>query len=410
MITQKTLFDYMEIEDLGDLERLYLCLDGINNKQLIKKLNNERKNGRNDYPNEVMLNLVIAMKIFGHRTVESFRRELSRNSQLRKACGLTDYDYLHKIRKKLIPNANVFTNFFNKLIKHQDELNKIFEESVSYMYDNIKDFGNVLAGDGKYINSYAKRKNKNEDLDNRSEQDAEYSIKDQISINEKGEKKSNRKIYYGFRVHTVVDADTELPIMFKVEKANTSENIIMKEFIPLLKGNYLTLDRGYDDKKIIELCNENNIKPVIHNRIMREKESIQYKDTNIYYYESGKVEYYDEDKKEFKEMIYKGYDKNRNALRYEYNNKVYRILCKEDPRVFNVIPRDSKKFKKIYNKRTSVERYHSRLDRDYMFEDHTVRGLKKMTLMVSLTNIIMLAMAKAHLKKKNSNIASLVKI
>ena len=40
-----------------------------------------------------MLNLIYAMKIFGHRSVESFRRELSRNSQLRIVCGLSEGEY-----------------------------------------------------------------------------------------------------------------------------------------------------------------------------------------------------------------------------------------------------------------------------------------------------------------------------
>ena len=59
-----------------------------------------------------MLNLIYAMKIFGHRSVESFRRELSRNSQLRIVCGLSEgkYKYLNN-RKHLIPPARVFTSF-----------------------------------------------------------------------------------------------------------------------------------------------------------------------------------------------------------------------------------------------------------------------------------------------------------
>ena len=49
-----------------------------------------------------MLNLVYAMKIFGHKSAESFRRELSRNSGLRKVCGLKDEDHLYLGKKKNI--------------------------------------------------------------------------------------------------------------------------------------------------------------------------------------------------------------------------------------------------------------------------------------------------------------------
>ena len=75
----------------------------------------KRKNGRNDYLIRIMLNLIYVMKIFGHRSVESFRRELSRNSQLRIVCGLSEgkYRYLEDGRHLISP-IRVFTGFLNK--------------------------------------------------------------------------------------------------------------------------------------------------------------------------------------------------------------------------------------------------------------------------------------------------------
>ena len=58
--------------------------------------------------------------------------------------------------------------------------------------------------------------------------------------------------------------------------------------------------------------------------------------------------------------------------------------------------------------RTEVERLNGRIDRDYMFNDHFIRGLKKMNLMLSLTFVVMLTMAKGHIKNKQKNIRSLV--
>ena len=109
-ISQISIFDYSEIEILGDLERLKLFLDNIEDEDLCAMLEKSRKNGRNDYPIRTMLNLIYAMKIFGHRTVESFRRELSRNAQLRIVCGLSDgkYKYFND-RKHLVPPARIFT-------------------------------------------------------------------------------------------------------------------------------------------------------------------------------------------------------------------------------------------------------------------------------------------------------------
>ena len=46
-----------------------------------------------------------------------------------------------------------------------------------------------------------------------------------------------------------------------------------------------------------------------------------------------------------------------------------------------------------------VERLNGRLDRDFMFEDHCIRGLKKMKLRVSLTLLTMNAMALAKIHR-----------
>ena len=49
-ISQISIFDYSEIEILGDLERLKLFLENIEDDELCKALEEERKNGRDDYP------------------------------------------------------------------------------------------------------------------------------------------------------------------------------------------------------------------------------------------------------------------------------------------------------------------------------------------------------------------------
>ena len=77
---------------------------------------------------------------------------------------------------------------------------------------------------------------------------------------------------------------------------------------------------------------------------------------------------------------------------------MYKIYTSYDERVFLPVARDSKKFERLYKDRTSVERLNGRLDRDYMFEDHCIRGLKKMKLMVSISLLVMNAMALGKIK------------
>jgi hypothetical protein len=98
-------------------------------------------------------------------------------------------------------------------------------------------------------------------------------------------------------------------------------------------------------------------------------------------------------------MKYEGYDRNKNCLRYSHEGKVRKIYISYDERVFLPIARDSAKFKKLYKGRTSVERLNGRLDRDFMLEDHCIRGLDKMRTRVTLSLITMNALAVSKLRR-----------
>ena len=110
-------------------------------------------------------------------------------------------------------------------------------------------------------------------------------------------------------------------------------------------------------------------------------------------------------------MAYEGYDCQKACLRYSYQGKIYKIYTSYNERIFLPIARDSKKFKRLYKGRTSVERLNGRLDRDFMFEDHCIRGLAKMEMMVSLSMIIMNGMALGKLQRGvNTNLAATKKV
>ncbi len=61
--------------------------------------------------------------------------------------------------------------------------------------------------------------------------------------------------------------------------------------------------------------------------------------------------------------------------------------------------RGSHKWKRLYKKRTGVERINGRIDRDYQFERHTIRRLSKMTMFLTVTFLIYMTMAKSKIEK-----------
>lgn len=148
----------------------------------------------------------------------------------------------------------------------------------------------------------------------------------------------------------------------------------------------------------------------------------QYKDTEMVYNAYGEVFHYDyveiidektgEIKRNYEpvKMKYEGYDKQKNCLRYSHKGKKKRIQISYDERIFIPIARDSEKFKRLYKGRTAVERLNGRLDRDYMFEKHYIRGLAKMNLAITIAMIIMNGMAVGKIKNNLGSIRSLTRI
>ena len=421
-IPQISIFDYSEIEILGDLEKLKLFFENLDDKELCKKLEMERKNGRDDYPIRAMLNMTYAMKIYGHRSVESLRRELKRNSQLRIVCGLSDgeYKFLGK-RKHLVPPPRVFTGFFKLLKKHTEDIKKINSELIKFMYENLEGFGEDCAVDGKYLDSYAnpfhKSKAKKED-DERAEHEATKSCKTYYMA----DGTTKKEWHYGYRAHIICDAKYGLPVKYKVTPASNSEQKELDNMIEEMSKNdekykldkmkNLMADAGYDNgDRNRKLKEEFDINAVVDIRHMWKNEKYREIDNQMLAYnEDGEV-FLILDLDKYEKLKYLGYDKENQALRYgryTKGKKVYRVPLSTDYRIFVPIARDSKKFKTKYKMRTEVERLNGRIDRDYMFNDHFIRGQAKMEMMLDLSFLIMLTMAKGHIKNKQENIRSLV--
>jgi len=404
IISQYTFADYGEIEILGDLERFRLALDGMDDEALMLKLESRRYRGRNDYPIRVMWNLIIAMKVFGHRTVGSFRRELARNSQLRKICGLDDFAR----KMHLVPPSRVFTGFLKLLIDEQAEVDRIFEGTVLELTEKLPEFGKNAAGDGKYLDSYAKREDKdpNPEAGGRADRDAKWGVKEYPYVDKNGNPQVKKEYHFGFKAHIICDVKTELPIGYNVLTANSDEKKAMMDMLEKMpfqirrRMEHLMLDRGYDSTEMIRAVKAAGIVPIVDIRNCWKDGEVtrQYKDTDMVYDFKGNV-YIVDDKGEQRRMYYEGYDCQKKCLRYSYKGKTYKIYVSYDERVFLPVARNSKKFERLYKGRTSVERLNGRLDRDYMFEDHCIRGLKKMKLMVSLTLLTMNAMALGKIKQ-----------
>ena len=422
IIAQKRLFGWQEIEELGDLERLQLVFEHLPDEALMRLLEKRRGNGRNDYPIRAVWNSILAGVVYQHPSIESLRRELSRNGQLRWLCGLTG----------AVPPASVYSRFLRKLLAHRVPVEAMFRRLVDDVRKELPDFGQTVSLDGKALHSYARgRRGNPESLerDGRREQDATWGKHVYKGQHGDGSPWEKVKFWFGFTLHLAVDARYELPLAYRVTPAATSEVVeghrlvrqLEQEQPALLeRGEFWVADRGYDDSKLHRLLwDEHHIKPVIDLRNLwqdGEKTRLLTHQTNVVYDYRGTVYCHCPRTNQVRAMAYGGFEHSRQSLKYRCPARHYGLVCagqencpvkgairiplKENRRIFTPLARPSYRWKQIYRKRTAVERVNSRLDTAFGFENHTIRGLEKMKLRCGLALCVMLAMALGRIRTK----------
>lgn len=321
IIPQIKLFEWTEIQTIGDLVRLRLVLDYMPDEELMRTLERSRGKGRNDYPVRAIWNSILAGIVFQHESVEKLRRELARNGQLRELCGFNEQ----------VPSPWAYTRFLKALMKQENLIDEMFEKMVKQLSEMLPDFGKNLAMDSKAITSFAKHKNKKGETDGRRDTEADYSRKEYRGVHENGKTWEKIVKWFGYKLHLIVDAT-------------------------------MVADRGYDDTKLITKCwDKYRIKPVIDIRNLwrdgdRTRLLTNYK--NVAYNYKGNVYCYCPETGTQREMSNGGFEKDRGTLKKLCPAKRYGIKCQgmeqcsvsqgiriplaEDRRIFTPIDRASR--------------------------------------------------------------------
>jgi len=146
---------------------------------------------------------------------------------------------------------------------------------VRMLCDELPGFGEVLAIDGKALESYARprRAESEKPYDGRRDIDANFGVKTYKGKNKDGSVWEKTMSWFGYKLHLIVDANYELPVAFRVTQASRSEikeaRTLVDEMALRLpeivdRCMYITGDKGYDDTKMTtKLWDEYRIKPVI---------------------------------------------------------------------------------------------------------------------------------------------------
>lgn len=429
------LFKWQDVEAKSDLERLRLVLDHLPDEALMKKLEAHRDKGRDDYPIRPVWNSVLAGIVYQHESVESLRRELCRNGELREGCGFDP----HK-GSAAVPPCYVYTRFLKLLLRFKFEIDAMLDTLVDTLKVLLPELGFSVAVDSKGVSS-AGRSTKKTEEDGRRDTDADWGKK--TYHGERGDGTLWEKVvkWFGYKVHLLVDTKYEMPIGYRVTRASESDT---KQLLPMVQEakqkhrqiyedmEELAGDKAYDsEENCRDLYDEHGIKPVIDIRRMWRDKETRLLDSgcadNIVYDEEGTVYCICPKAGEQRQMAYGGFEKDRMVLKYVCPMKAYGLTChgsaqcehamkserislEIDRRIFTPVARSSYAWEREYKKRTAVERVNSRLDVSFGFEKHFIRGQKKMEMRVGLALCVMLAMAVGRIKEQHQELMrSLVK-
>ncbi len=416
-IPQTNLFVWSDYEKSEDLDRLDLILKTIPDEQLMQVLEKERgSSGVDKYPVRAMWNSLIAMVVYEHNTVESLRRELKRNPYLRETCGFNLFPGV-----AAVPTSGAYSRFIGKLINHQEEVKSIFKNLLESCFQTLDGFGENLGIDGKALSSFAVKPGRHSS-DKRGDHEAVWGKHEIRSERPDGKVHIKSKSWFGYTLHLIADTRYELPVSFTLLPANHSEMPVAHKLIDamaetnpeiLKRCQYFSGDRGYDDTKLLKkLWDEYQIKPIIDiRRSWRDGEETRaYRDTDgVVYDNKGRVYCLSPHYADRKTMPCRGFEKDRETLKFVCPAVHYGVSCRdkaqckiprqiriplsEERRIFTPVARSTYKWKKLHNGRTALERINSRVDKMFGFENHTIRGLKKMSFRVTFAFILMLSFA-----------------
>ena len=431
IIAQNDLFGWEEIDELGDLQRLVLALKSLPDEPLMLALERGRGRGRDDYPIRAVWNSMVAGIVLEHSSIQSLRRELQRNAQLRQVCG---FDVTRG--EDAVPPAHAYTRLLKNLFKHAEQIDAMFDTLVDELRDALPQLGQNLAIDSKAIRTHARRPAQDareKHADGRRDTDADTGVKTYKGRREDGTLWEKTRSWFGYKLHLIVDADYELPLAYEVTRASASDITVAHAMIDDLEESrpeqletceHFMGDKAYDDSKLhVRLWRDSQIKPIIPLRDLwqdGEETKLVSGTRNVVHNAQGDVLCCCPQTGRQRAMAFGGFEKDRNALKYRcpaiYHgvtcegkqkcpvNNCVRIKLAEDPRIFGPVARTTYQWPHLYKKRTAVERVNSRLDVSFGFERHFIRGQAKMRLRCGLALIVMLAMAAGRIKEKRSDL------
>ena len=364
-------------------------LDELHHDELIERLNDYRWTGRPGYAPEVMWRATLARYLLRLRYTRDLITQLNASRLLRRVCGL----------RETVPHEGTFSRFYARLAEHQDlvdaaiaqlaervgaEIEQLREDGA--LPENAPAPGQMVAIDSSDVEAWG---NGRKDHTKRADQNAAWGHRTaKLAVD-------GEELFYGYKLHAVCDAYYGTPLAWEVLPANMHDSPELPPLIHQVRDNHPTLpvryvmaDRGYDGMPNFQYLDDAKILAVIQ---------VRDTDKNGLYTPKGEpkcisgqpMEYVRSDRG--KGHLFrcpnagcqlKG-DKpwlGQNCEQEHYEGWDGNLL-----RRVGRLARASKRWKRLYKRRTTVERMFGSLKRSRLLNQHCYLGIRKVRLHVGLS-------------------------
>lgn len=416
-IIQPPLLSFNDFFKLDRSDRLHLVLETINAEKLLLAIEGDTPSGPKGYPARALWSALIAGVVHRFPTIAELIRHLDTNPYLRLACGLPGGDG--------VPSAATFSRFLRRLVKHEALLDDCIDDLVRRFAALAPGFGESVAVDSTDVHAYSRGKKQGA-----SDPDASWGAKGSKEGRSKGrkekgkgdakggkkdgeKKKKDKDLYwwFGYKVHLLVDTQYEVPIAAIVGTAKDNDTNFLRpllderdRLLPKVSLEVCVADTGYDSTENIKAITRREALPIIPLNPGGEKAPPGITNTlgtplcttgfpMTFWGRDGSYLKYRCPQEATELFSCLHHHKGTDRCSLSPYGQVVKLNMKDDPRRYVPVPRETKKWKRLYKRRTAVERVNSRFKENLLLDDLRVRGLPKVKVRIGLSLLVMLAIA-----------------
>lgn len=395
-ILQESLFSFEKLWELDPKNRLPVFFSAIDLQPYILELKKKVSQGARGYCREAILRAFLASPLEGISTFTQLHDRLATDLRFRWQCGFSIHGG--------IPSVATLSRAFKSMMK-QGVAEKLFNHLVKECQQEGLINGKHIAIDSCGITAYERKRA----MSKWDGVNATWGVK--------SDSFGKKLRWFGYKIHLSVDTYSDLPMALMVTPANRNDGDLGPEmiektvYVAAKPIDYVMEDAGYDQIKNYEAAKKHGIIPIISLNPRGEKEPPEgYSSNGTPKCSMGFG------------MTYWGADKDVLKFRCPHATghvecpmgttwcsssnygMVKKVHIKEDIRRFCSPHRDTKRWKQLYNERSSVERCNAMLKTHLTANRVHVSGIDKVTTHVYLNAIVLLAseLAMARAAKKQA--------